>query len=279
MRSRVALMTLPAVAVLIALCTLQPERKQDASADPPGTFSVLGFDPETGEIGAAVQSCVFSVGNGVIWAEADVGAVATQAIVDVSYGPKGLALLRQGMAPADIIKKIHADDPDPGYRGHPWPKAGRQFAVIDSKGDLAAFTGPQAPAEAGDAQGRYCTAQGNTLGRPDHVWPPADGEKPSKVPAAMVAAFENSERDARGRRQHLSLRLVAALEAGQAAGGDHRGQQSAALIVVKKDGGVWLHNDVVLRLQVDDSPEPIKELRRLVELSPVGRTGGGGGGR
>jgi uncharacterized Ntn-hydrolase superfamily protein len=208
----------------------------------------------------------------VIWAEAGVGAVATQAIVDVSYGPQGLGLLRQGVAPAEIIKKVYADDPDPGYRGQAWPKAGRQFAVINAKGEVAALTGPQAPAESGDAQGKYCTAQGNTLGRPDGVWPPADGTKPSKVPAAMVAGFENSERNAAGQRQHISLRLVAALEAGQAAGGDHRGQQSAALLVVKKDAGVWLHNDVVLRLQVDDNPEPIKELRRLVERSPAGRT-------
>jgi uncharacterized Ntn-hydrolase superfamily protein len=93
----------------------------------------------------------------------------------------------------------------------------------------------------------------------------------------MVAAFEQSETGASGRRNHLSLRLVAALEAGQAAGGDHRGQQSAALIIVKKDAGVWLHNDVVLRLQVDDNAEPIKELRRLVEMSPPARSGGRGG--
>jgi uncharacterized Ntn-hydrolase superfamily protein len=166
----------------------------------------------------------------------------------------------------DIIKKIYDADPDPGLRGNPWPKAGRQFAVINAKGEVAAFTGPEAPAEAGDAQGQYCSAQGNTLGRPDGVWPPKDGTKPSLVPAAMVKGFEDSGKNAAGQRQHLSLRLVAALEAGQKAGGDHRGQQSAALIVVKKDAGVWLHNDVVLRLQVDDNPEPIKELKRLVDL-------------
>jgi uncharacterized Ntn-hydrolase superfamily protein len=276
---RACLKLLPALLLPIALFA-QPRAAQQSTPpiEPPGTFSILGFDPETGEIGAAVQSRVFSVGNGVLWAEAGVGAVATQATVDVSYGPQGLALLRQGMAPAEIIKKIHADDPDPGYRGQAWSKAGRQFAVIDAKGEVAAFTGPQAPAESGDAQGKYCTAQGNTLGRPDGVWPPADGTKPSKVPAAMVAGFENSERNAAGQRQHISLRLVAALEAGQTAGGDHRGQQSAALTVVKKDAGVWLHNDVVLRLQVDDSPEPIKELRRLVEKSPAGRGGRGRGG-
>ena len=161
--------------------------------DPPGTFSILGFDPETGEIGAAVQSRVFAVGNGVIWAEAGVGAVATQAVVDVSYGPQSLELLRQGMAPKDIIRKVWEADPDPGYRNQKWEKTGRQFAVMNAKGEVAAYTGPTAPAESGDAQGRYCSAQGNTLGRPDGIWPPADGIKPSKVPAAMVAGFETSE--------------------------------------------------------------------------------------
>ena len=250
----------------------------DSLADPIGTFSILGYDPVTGEVGGAVQSRVFAVGNGVLWAEAGVGAVATQAVVDVSYGPKSLELLRQGLAPKDIIKRIWDEDPDPGYRGQRWPKAGRQFAVMNMKGEMAAFTGPDAPPESGDAQGKYSTAQGNTLGRPDGKWPPADGMKPSKVPAAMVDGFEKSETSADGRRNHISLRLVAALEAGQAAGGDHRCQQSAALIVVKKDAGVWLHNDVVLRLQVDDNPQPIAELRRLVEKSPPARQGRGRGG-
>jgi uncharacterized Ntn-hydrolase superfamily protein len=268
---------LACVALALSPLVLSAQRAPSMASDPPGTFSILGYDPLTGEIGGAVQSRVFAVGNGVLWAEAGVGAVATQAIVDVSYGPKGLELLRQGMPPKDIVKKIWADDPDPGYNRQPWPKAGRQFAVMNTKGEVAAYTGPEAPTEAGDAQGKFCSAQGNTLGRPDHVWPPKDGTKPSQVPAAMVAAFEQSETDASGRRNHLSLRLVAALEAGQAAGGDHRGQQSAALIVVKKDAGVWLHNDVVLRLQVDDNAEPIKELRRLVEMSPPARRGGRGG--
>jgi len=238
--------------------------------DPPGTFSILGFDPETGEIGAAVQSRVFSVGNGVLWVEPDVGAVATQAVVDVGYGPTGLDLLRQGMAPKDIIQKIWNDDPDT-TRG--WAKTGRQFAVMNMKGDVAAYTGPTAPVEAADAQGKYCSAQGNTLGRPDHVWPPAGGTKPSLVPAAMVKAFEDSEKTEDGKRNHLSLRLVMALEAGQAAGGDNRGQESAALIVAKKNCGVWPHNDYELRLQVDDNPEPIKELRRLVEMALRPRSG------
>lgn len=271
-----------AVAGLLASLALagSPARAQRGveAIQPPGTFSILGYDPATGEIGGAVQSRVFSVGNGVLWAEAGVGAVATQAVVDVSYGPQGLALLKQGMAPKDIIKKIWDDDPDPGYRGSKWEKTGRQFAVINAKGEVAAYTGPAAPTDAGDAQGKYCTAQGNTLGRPGLPLSNAAPQPPdrdSKVPKAMVKGFEDSALDANGRPVHISLRLVAALEAGQEAGGDHRGQQSAALIVVKKDAGVWLHNDVVLRLQVDDSPEPIKELRRLVEKSGAGRRRGG----
>jgi uncharacterized Ntn-hydrolase superfamily protein len=259
--------TLVAIAALpLALAAQRPTvAPDDRFDDPPGTFSILGFDPETQEVGAAVQSRVFSVGNGVLWAEAGVGAVATQAIVDVSYGPQALELLRQGMAPQDIIKTIWERDPDP--RPGNWSKHGRQFAVINAKGELAAFTGPKAPSWSGDKQGKYCTAQGNILAGPDVV-------------AKMVEGFEKSEFDETGRRRHISLRLVAALEGGQSAGGDTRGQQSAALIVVKKDGGPWLHNDVVLGLQVDDHPEPIKELRRLVEMSqPVrrGRRGGGAG--
>ena len=219
----------------------------------PGTFSVIGYDPETGAVGGAVQSCVFSVGNGVLWAEPGVGIVATQAIVDVGYGPAALQLLRQGLAPKDIIKKIWDEDPDPGYANSRWQKAGRQFAVMNAKGEVAAFTGPEAPDHFGDRQAPFVSAQGNTLASKD-------------VPAAMVGAFQASEKDASGARQHLSLRLLAALEAGQAAGGDFRGQRSAAMLIVKKDCGVWLHNDVEVRLQVDDNPEPIKELRRLVEI-------------
>jgi uncharacterized Ntn-hydrolase superfamily protein len=222
-------------------------RAQSAPQEPPGTFSILGFDPATGELGGAVQSRVFSVGNGVLWAEAGVGAAATQAIVDVSYGPKAIELLKAGMTPGAIIPAILASDPDPGLNGQTWTKAGRQFAVMDAKGNYAAHTGPQATPWAGHKGGKFCTAQGNILA----------GEA---VVSEMVRAFEETT-------GHLSLRLVAALDAGQAAGGDKRGKQSAAMLIVKKDGGVWLHNDVVLRLQVDDNPEPLVELRRLVEMN------------
>jgi uncharacterized Ntn-hydrolase superfamily protein len=232
--------------------------------DPPSTFSILAFDPRTRELGGAVHSHVFAVGNGVLWAEAEVGIVATQAIVDVSYGPQALELLRKGMAPKEIVKTIWERDPDPDPGR--WTKQGRQFAVMNAAGEMAAFTGPKASAWAGDRQGKFVTAQGNILA----------GEK---VVTEMVRAFEESEKDASGNPNHISFRLLAALEAGQAAGGDTRGMQSAAMVVVKKGCGVWLNNDVVLRLQVDDIridtrpgetidpslPNPIKELRRLVE--------------
>jgi uncharacterized Ntn-hydrolase superfamily protein len=234
--------------LLAALPAADPQ-EGDLPWDPVATFSILGYDPETGEVGGAVQSRVFSVGNGVLWAEADVGVVATQAIVDVGYGPRALALLREGLSPERIVKKVWDDDPDP--RPQDWSKQGRQFAVMNAKGEVAAFTGPKAPDWAGHKVGKFCSAQGNILA----------GEA---VVKGMVEAFEKTT-------GHLSLRLLAALEAGQAAGGDKRGMQSAALLIVKKNGGVWLNHDVVLRLQVDDNPEPIKELRRLVEKSPKGR--------
>ena len=229
--------------VLVTLTWLVAAAWPAVAQDPVATFSILGYDPATGEVGGAVQSRVFSVGNGVLWAEAGVGAAATQAIVDVSYGPKAIALLRAGMRPDAILKAIWDSDPDP----HPeqWTRQGRQFAVIDAEGHVAAFTGPKATPWAGDVQGQYCTAQGNILA----------GEA---VVTGMVKAFEAT-------KGHLSVRLTAALEAGQAAGGDTRGMQSAAILIVGKGQGVWLNNDVVMRLQVDDSPEPIKELRRLVD--------------
>jgi uncharacterized Ntn-hydrolase superfamily protein len=247
MRRTTRFLVVPVILVIyIALAAFQSQPESPRQPwNSVATFSILGFDPDTNEIGAAVQSRVFSVGNGVLWAEAGVGAVATQAVVDVGYGPQGIDLLKKGMAPKEVLKRILASDTDP--RPADWPKQGRQFAVINAKGDVAAYTGPKTTAWAGDQQGRYCTAQGNILAG-------------QAVVANMVKAFETT-------RGHISFRLQAALEAGQAAGGDTRGMQSAAMIVVKKDGGVWLHNDVVLRLQVDDNSEPIKELRRLVEIA------------
>lgn len=213
---------------------------------PTGTFSIIAYDSASGQWGGAVQSRVYSVGNGVLWAEAGVGIAATQAIVDVSYGPQALALLREGKSAKEVVKTIWDRDADPDTVR--WSKYGRQFAVVDAKGNVAAYTGPKATDWAGDRQGAHVTAQGNILAGPGVV-------------DSMLAAYARTEGT-------LAFRLVAALEAGQAAGGDKRGKQSAALLIVKKCAGVWLHNDVVLRLQVDDSPEPIAELRRLVEKAP-----------
>jgi len=235
--------------VVLAACAGPAARRQSPAADelpPTGTFSIIAYDSASGQWGGAVQSRVFSVGNGVLWAEANVGIVATQAIVDVSYGPQALALLRDGRSARETVKAVWERDTDPDTAR--WSKYGRQFAVVDAKGNVAAYTGPKATTWAGDKQGAHVTAQGNILAGPGVV-------------DSMIAAYERTP-------GALAFRLVAALEAGQAAGGDVRGKQSAALLIVKKCGGVWLHNDVVLRLQVDDSPEPIGELRRLVEKAP-----------
>jgi uncharacterized Ntn-hydrolase superfamily protein len=213
--------------------------------EPVATYSILGYDPATGDVGGAVQSRVFAVGNGVLWAEADVGIITTQAIVDVSYGPRGLELLKAGLTPDAVVNALWESDPDP--QPDDWSKHGRQFAVMDSRGRYAAFTGTKATAWAGHQGGRFCTAQGNILAG-------------AAVVRDMVDAFEKTS-------GHLSYRLVAALEAAQRAGGDTRGMQSAAMLIVRKGGGVWLNNDVVLRLHVDDSPEPLVELRRLVDLA------------
>ena len=217
--------------------------RAESRVPPVATFSIVGYDSTTGEMGAAVQSRVFAVGNGVLWAEAGVGVVATQAWVDVGYGPRGIDLLRKGTAPQAVVERLLRDDPDPFPED--WPEAGRQFCVMDARGRFATHTGPKASNWAGHRIGRHCSAQGNILAGP-------------AVVDDMVRAFETTS-------GHLSLRLLAALEAGQAAGGDTRGMQSAAMLIVQKDGGVWLHNDVVLRLHVDDNPEPIAELHRLVE--------------
>jgi uncharacterized Ntn-hydrolase superfamily protein len=184
-----------------------------------------------------------------------VGVVATQAWVDVSYGPRGLDLLESGLSPREVVDSLLAADPDP--LGERWPKEGRQFSVMDAEGNVATHTGPRASEWAGHRIGEHCSAQGNILAGPDVV-------------EDMVAAFEGTE-------GHLSYRLLAALEAGQAAGGDRRGMQSAAMLIVKEGGGVWLNNDVVLRLQVDDAEDPIAELRRLVDIAARQRRGRGGG--
>ena len=175
------------------------------SAADVNTFSIVAYDPATGDCGVTVASKYFSVGAVVPWAEAGTGCIATQANVNVGYGPRGLELLRQGLAARQVIDKLLADDTFPG-------KDGRQVAVIDDQGNVAAFTGPNAPKWAGDRQGKTWSAQGNILVGP-------------QVPEAMGRAFEATQGD-------LAERLFAALKAGDDAGGDSRGKQSASMLVV-----------------------------------------------
>jgi len=204
---------------------------------PVHTFSIVARDPKTGELGVAVQSHWFSVGPIVPWAEAGVGAIATQSFVDSSYGPLGLALMRAGRSAPDALKALLAGDEG---------REVRQVAMIDALGRVDAWTGKNDIQAAGHHVGRDYSVQANLMMN-ERIWP------------AMAAAFESTKGD-------LAERMLAALDAAQAAGGDIRGRQSAALIVVsgKPTGQAW--KDRVFDLRVDDSAEPLKELRRLVTL-------------
>lgn len=204
---------------------------------PVHTYSIVARDPNTGELGVAVQSHWFSVGPIVPWAEAGVGAVATQSFVDPAYGKLGLDLMRAGRSAPDALKALLAGDEG---------REVRQVAMIDALGRVDAWTGKNDIQAAGHHVGKNYSVQANLMLN-DKVWP------------AMAAAFEATKGD-------LAERMMAALDAAQAAGGDIRGRQSAALIVVtgKPTGQSW--KDRVFDLRVDDSAEPLKELRRLITL-------------
>ena len=204
------------------------------------TFSIVAYDPVNGDWGVTVASRYFSVGSVVPWAEAGVGAVATQANVNVGYGPAALALLTQGLNARQVLDRLLADDTFEG-------KDGRQVAIIDSKGGIATFTGPNAPNWAGDRQGKTWSAQGNILVGP-------------QVVEAMGRAFD-------GTSGELAEKLWAALKAGDDAGGDSRGRQSASMLVVRKGGGRNLNNDRYIYVNVDDAPNPFPELRRLLDIN------------
>jgi uncharacterized Ntn-hydrolase superfamily protein len=204
------------------------------------TFSVVGYDPVNGDWGVAVASRYFAVGSVVPWAEAGVGTIATQANVNVGYGPRGLELLRQGMSAKDVLAKLLAEDKFP-------PTDGRQIAIIDAKGNVAAYTGPKAEVWAGDRHGKTWSAQGNNMAGP-------------QVTEAMGKAFEATQGE-------LAEKLFAALKAGDDAGGDSRGKQSASILVVRKQGGRNINNDRYVFINVDDNPAPIKELRRLLDVN------------
>jgi uncharacterized Ntn-hydrolase superfamily protein len=209
---------------------------------PVATYSIVARDSATGEVGVAVQSHWFSVGPIVAWAEAGVGAVATQSFVEPSYGPLGLDLMRAGRSAPEALRGLVAADKD---------SAVRQVAMVDARGRVAAFTGRRAIAAAGQQVGRGYSVQANLMEKPT-VWP------------AMARAFESAKGD-------LAERLLRALEAAEREGGDLRGRQSAAIVVVgpKSTGRPWVDRTVDLR--VEDHPQPLAELRRLVTLARLYR--------
>ena len=206
-------------------------------ARPISTYSIAACDPDAGEWGVAVQSKFLAVGSVVPWAEPGVGAVATQAYANARYGPDGLALLRQGLSADEVVKRL--TDADDG-------RDERQLGVVDAAGRGATFTGSGCHEWAGGRAGRGYAAQGNIL---------LSGETVD----ALAETFEATDGS-------LAERLLEALAAGQAAGGDSRGQQSAALLVVQRDGGYAGLSDSLVDLRVDDHEEPIEELRRLFVL-------------
>lgn len=201
------------------------------------TYSIVARDPDTGEMGVAVQSHWFSVGSVVSWAEAGVGAIATQSLVNVSFGPQGLELLKQGMNAQQVLDKLISEDEGRDFR---------QLAIVDADGNVAAYTGSKCIPDAGHIIGDNFSVQANLMLN-DKVWP------------AMEKAFI----EAKG---PLAERMIAALEAAQNAGGDIRGKQSAAILVVKGEssGKVW--EDRLIDLRVEDHPEPVAELKRLLKV-------------
>ena len=203
------------------------------------TYSIVARDAATGELGVAVQSHWFSVGSVVTWAEAGVGAVATQSFVDPGYGVRGLDLMRQGVAAPAALDQLVKKDAQ---------RDGRQVAMIDARGRVSAFTGKSAIAAAGHHVGDGFSVQANLMAN-DRVWP------------AMAKAYQ-------GTRGDLADRLLAALDGAQSVGGDIRGRQSAALLIVKgkSSGRPWAGADRVFDVRVEDHADPLGELRRLVRL-------------
>src|SRR5829696_6581500 len=200
------------------------------------TFSIVGFDPETDSLGVAVQSKFLAVGSVVPWARAGVGAVATQAMANYNYGPHGLELMARGKTADETVEGLISADED---RQH------RQVGAVDARGRAATFTGSECFEWAGGATGEHYAVQGNIL---------VGGE----TVEAMARTYTETQGD-------LATRLLSALDAGQAAGGDSRGKQSAALLVVREGGGYGGDNDRVVDLRVDDHPDPIRELVRIRE--------------
>lgn len=231
MKRILVLVVLFSIAVTISAQTF---KKEEPLAH---TYSIVAFDPETGSMGIAVQSHWFLVGPVVCWGEAGVGVVATQSLVNITFGERGLELLKKGMSPQEAVDRLIASDEG---RSH------RQLAILDAKGNVATYTGEDCIEYAGHITGDNYSVQANLMGSPT-VWP------------AMQKAYENTGGD-------LADRMLAALEAAEAEGGDIRGKQSAALYVYSgsKDAEPW--EEKIVDIRVDDSAEPLKELRRLLRV-------------
>lgn len=202
------------------------------------TFSIVARDKKSGAFGVAVQSHWFSVGSLVPWAEAGVGAVATQSMVEVNYGPIGLQLMKSGLSSKDALESLLEKDAG---------RELRQVAMIDSSGNTAVHTGDRCIIDAGHQSGDGFTVQANMMIN-NRIWP------------AMAAAYQ------RNHSYSFEDRLVSALDAGQEAGGDIRGKQSAAILIVKGEATDQPWNDRLIELRVEDHPEPIKELKRLLNI-------------
>ena len=205
---------------------------------PVSTYSIVALDEQTGQLGVAVQSHWFSVGTVVPWAKAGVGAVATQSIAEPSYGPKGLALMEQGIPADEALQSLLAKDIG---------KNVRQVAMIDAQGNVGAHTGSRCISHAGHLTGKNFSVQANIMAK-------------STVPSAMVRAFESTRGD-------LAERMLAALDAAEAEGGDLRGRQSASMLVVSGEptGDPW--TDRIVDLEIADHDNPLIELRRLLRIS------------
>jgi uncharacterized Ntn-hydrolase superfamily protein len=202
------------------------------------TYSIVACDLEAGEWGVAVQSKFLAVGSAVPAAEPEVGAIATQAWANLAYRPQGLALLREGYSAEDVARTLVGADEE---------REQRQLGVVDARGRAATYTGSECLEWAGGKTGPGYAAQGNIL-----------------VSGATVEALASSFEHSAG--QPLAERLLACLAAGEAAGGDRRGRQSAALLVVRKDGGYGGTSDIAVDLRVDDNPQPIEELERIFRI-------------
>jgi uncharacterized Ntn-hydrolase superfamily protein len=201
------------------------------------TYSIVACDLEAGQWGVAVQSKFLGVGSVVPWAEPQVGAIATQAFANPRYGPDGLALLREGLSAEEVVERLTSADDG---------RAERQLGVVDESGGSASFTGEECLDWAGGRTGPCYAAQGNIL---------VSGETVD----ALAETFESGTGT-------LAVQLLDCLDAAQAAGGDSRGQQSAALLVVKRDGGYAQLSDSLVDLRVEDHERPLEELRRLYDL-------------